>query len=156
RGGIEGAVGFDYRWPSQPWHFIFDLRFGKSRTATNRNSSNPSFSTFTSFITFSTFVVGNTANSSTTQATERESHLVADFMIGRDFGLGLFAPQFQFGVRVADLHAKAQALLNNQTTTTTTTFYTSGFPPPVILAGPTTTTTGTATFATWNSRFFGA
>ena len=41
--------------------------------------------------------VTHTANSSATQATEWESHLVADFMIGRDFGLR--RPQAAISVR---------------------------------------------------------
>jgi hypothetical protein len=40
-------------------------------------------------------------------ATARESHFVADLMIGRDFGLGSSTAQLQFGIRVADLTANA-------------------------------------------------
>src|SRR5579862_3764999 len=30
--GIEGAFGFDYQPSQQPWHFIFDFRYGRTRT----------------------------------------------------------------------------------------------------------------------------
>jgi hypothetical protein len=26
--GIEGALGFDYRW-DRSWHFVFDIRYGR-------------------------------------------------------------------------------------------------------------------------------
>jgi hypothetical protein len=124
KSGLEGAVGFDYRWPGQPWHFVFDIRYGKSRTAT----ANSSFST-------SAFPIFSSA--STTHATEHESHLVTDFMVGRDFGLGVGTSEVQFGIRIADLAASAQEQEAD-----------SGF----ILFSPFSTTAG----GTWRSRFVGA
>ncbi len=128
KSGYEGAVGFDYRWPSQPWHFIFDFRYGKTGTA-SRNSS--------TFSTFGTIFGFPLASSTSSQATERESHLVADFMIGRDLGVGSGTAQVQFGMRVADLWASAQVQESD-----THTFYSHS--------------TVTAATGDWNSRFFGA
>ena len=93
--------------------------------------------------------VTHTANSSATQATEWESHLVADFMIGRDFGFGADRPQLQFGLRVADLHAAAQAQENSKSTSSTTTFYSGS-----VIAHSSASASGSA-FATWGSNFFG-
>src|SRR5581483_328185 len=119
------AVGFDYRWAQNPsWHFVFDLRYGRSKK-TSVNSSSSSFSTVTSFhstFPFFTSTITKTSNSSTTTGTLRESHLVADFMIGRDLGVGLASlHQVQFGIRIADLYAKAQATQNNQSSISVTT-----------------------------------
>src|SRR5450631_3801172 len=58
--GLEGAVGFDYQWPSQPWHFIFDFRYGRTKTATaNSASSSSSSATSQSFVTVSGFSATN-------------------------------------------------------------------------------------------------
>jgi hypothetical protein len=154
RGGYEAAFGFDYRWPSQPWHFVFDFRFGRSKTA-SRGSSNSFSSFFSSTVNIGSGLVATNITTNTTAnntlQTLRESHLVADFMVGRDFGLGTGPSQLQFGIRVADLRAIARARLDNTVTTTSTLFYTG-----TIIGGPTTTTATTSTFATWKSRFFGA
>ena len=140
--GLEGAVGFDYRWPSQPWHFVFDIRYGKTRTARAASS------TFKSFISVPfpsapgfTFL-GTSATSN--QSTEHESHLVADFMIGRDLGVGANTPELQFGIRIADLHASAHLDASAQRT-----FYT-----PTAFGG-TTITTAQSGSGDWSSRFFG-
>jgi|ERR1700730_2632756 hypothetical protein len=165
RNGFEGALGFDYQWPSQPWHFIFDFRYGKSKTATvNSASSSSSSSTFfrTSGIVFGVLQTNtttiSTANSAATRATGWESHLVADFMIGRDLKIGASTPEFQFGFRIADLHAAAQAQQSGQSTTKTDitrTFYSSGTLGPVTTHTSQSTSAATSAYATWNSRFFG-
>jgi hypothetical protein len=141
RSGYEGAVGFDFRWAAdRAWHFVFDIRYGRSKTA-SRNSASSSTN-----IIFSGFTITSILNQTSTQATQREQHLVVDFMAGRDLGIGGSAGQVQFGVRVADLYAAANALRDDRTTTTTT-FYSS-----IVF----TSTTATSTYATWKSRFFGA
>jgi hypothetical protein len=160
RTGIEGALGFDYRW-DRSWHFVFDIRYGRSSAAT-RNSSGPSTTaTFTTFSVplpsrppFSGFRVNNQTDSTTARTTQRESHFVADFMIGRDLGLGTFRPDLQFGLRIADLRAAAKVQINNQSIINSTTFYTPSVGPIEVVA-QTTTTTSTTAFATWKSRFFG-
>ncbi len=131
RSGLGGAVGFDYRWASQPWHFVFDFRFGKSKTTTRSSSS---------FQTFGSFSGVPLTSSTSSTGTQRESHLVADFMIGRDMGFGANKIQLQVGIRVADLRAAAQVLQQGQTT-----FYSSGI-----------ITTAQSASGSWRSRFFGA
>jgi hypothetical protein len=153
RSGLEGAFGIDYRFANAPlWHFVFDFRYGRSRTVSS-NSSNPSSESTPSFFTSSGFLFEkntNTANSSVTEATEKESHLATDFMIGRDVGMGADVPELQVGIRFADLTAKAQAQESGQSTTSTTTFF-SGSP-----IATSSSTTSSLAFATWSSRFFGA
>jgi hypothetical protein len=151
QGGIEGAFGLDYRLPNDPaWHYVFDFRYGQSRTASsNSSSSSSSSSVFGSLFYFSSI---KTATTSTTQATEWESHFVADFMIGRDLGVGATPPELQFGIRIAALHAAAQARENSTSTSTSTPFY---FLDPFPLGPSTTTTTSASAFAAWNSDFFG-
>jgi hypothetical protein len=132
RGGLTGAVGFDYRWANQPWHFVFDFRFGKSKTTT---SSSSSFQTFG--------LISSVLQTSTTSSTgiHRESHSVADFMVGRDMGFGTNKVQLQAGIRVADLRTAAQVLQQGQTT-----FYS-------ISLG--SVTTAQSSSGSWRSRFFG-
>ena len=129
--GFEGAVGLDYRWPNQIWHFVFDFRYGKTRTASNNAAAFQTFGT-----TFGYLLTSATSN----QSTEHESHLVADFMIGRDLGVGGNTPELEFGIRIADLHAAAQMVESSQRT-----FYT----PTTIV------TTARSSLDNWNSRFFG-
>ena len=139
--GIEGAFGFDYRWwPYQPWHFVFDIRYGQ----TGIGSANSSFF-HSSVIIVSGHHFHNTSLTSD-QATEQERHLVADFMVGRDLGIGSQAPwlQLQFGIRVADLWATA-----SETGLSRRHFYSSHAP------GDTRTISETAIGA-WTSGFFGA
>lgn len=165
--GFEFAVGADYQPQGQPWHYIFDFRYGQSGTATS-SSSGSSSSSSTNFVPsgfaspFSSVLLGTTtttttSTSSSTQASQWERHLVADLMIGRDLGVGANKPEFQVGLRVADLHAAAQAMLTGQSVTNInalTTFYSSG----VIgtTSSQQTTSSGFWSAARWNSRFFGA
>ena len=128
--GIEGAVSFDYRWPGRPWHFIFDFRYGKTRS---RSAASSSFQSSVSFFATQTSSTNNSA-------TEREHHLVADFMIGRDLGVGTDRPEFEFGIRIADLYAAAHMAAYGQRT-----FY----------SGSGTVTTAQSGSGDWTSRFFG-
>lgn len=133
RSGFGGAVGFDYRWANQPWHFVFDFRFWKSKTTTKSSSS---------FQTFGSFSGVPLTSSTSSTGTQRESHLVADFMVGRDMGVGTNKVQLQIGIRVADLRAAAQVQQQGQTT-----FYSSGLG---------TIITAQSSSGSWRSRFFGA
>lgn len=166
---LEGAVGFDYHWESQPWHFIFDMRYGKTPTKSSNSSSSTS-STQTSRSTAVTYPTGSivhtiitdkkttTKKSHDANSGEEENHFVADFMIGRDLGVGTSSPQLQLGIRIADLYASADAQQTNTTNVTTqttkTTYYSSA-----VISGPTTTSasssTSSSTSAAWSSRFFG-
>jgi hypothetical protein len=169
-GGIEGAFGFDYRFTNDPlWHFVFDFRYGGSRTV-DSNSSSSSSSSSTNFIThgfasgpfltkipLTTTIRKATANSTSTQASEWESHLVTDFMIGRDLGIGANRPEIELGLRIADLRASGQiSETTNSTTTTTTTAtfysYLSGTSHPT---STNSTSAATSAFGSWNSQFFG-
>lgn len=89
--GYEGAFGFDYRWTDPAWHFVFDIRYGRSRTKT-------------ASMIFGTPISGF-SGTSISQASEHESHFVTDFMVGRDVGFG---SELQFGIRIADLDAASQ------------------------------------------------
>jgi hypothetical protein len=135
--GVEGAAGFDYRWAG-PWHVVADVRYGRSRTAT----ANSGIFNAVPFFTNGTTILLTTTTASS--GTEKESHLVADFMVGRDLGVGSNAPELLFGIRVADLHATAHVNEFGKQT-----FYSSGVFPPTI-------TTAQSASGTWSSRFFGA
>lgn len=139
RGGLEGAFGFDYRFTDQPWHFVFDFRYGKSQTASS-NSSTFHSSQFC-FFTCPPFSPYHLTSATATHATERESHLVTDFMIGRDLGVGANTPELQLGLRIADLFAGAHANEFGHGT-----FYS----PPFGTVSETASATGS-----WSSRFFG-
>ena len=82
------AGGVDYQFAASPWHVSFDFRYGKSGKRTQSN--------------FAAF--GYESGSAASQASHREHHWVADFMVGRDIGLGTKS-QLKFGLRVADLRA---------------------------------------------------
>ncbi len=162
--GIGGAFGFDVRLPDPVWHFVFDFRYGKSRTATNSSSSSSSTSTTTQIFSVLGFVpvstiVTTTNTSSSTQVSEWESHAVADFMVGHDVGMGRTPIEVEFGIRVADLYLGARANETASTTGTTKRTFkcdtTFGRDPTCVSTTP-LGSTSTTTFASWNSRFFGA
>jgi hypothetical protein len=92
--GGEGAFGADYKFANSPWHFSFDARYGESTSAAQALTSG--------------FLPGTVASPVTSSALEaaaaRQSHLVADLMLGYDIG-GTGSNQLQFGVRFADLEA---------------------------------------------------
>ena len=146
RGGWEGAAGFDYNVQG-PWHFVFDIRYGKSRTASNSSSSSTSSSFHTT--TFKTFFSSQKSSSNSQSAWERESHLVTDFMVGRDYGLGTTTGELQLGIRLADLSAKTWA---QQSATTSSSFFSSYGGTPLGSGSTSSTQTASGTF---NSRFFG-
>jgi hypothetical protein len=86
--GWEIAFGADYRIAASPWHVSFDLRYGQAHAKDKKFFGSNSSDGFQ----------GNNFE-------EHESHMVADFMIGRDFNLGIGQSQIKVGVRVADLRA---------------------------------------------------
>ena len=95
KGGYYGAAGFDFDYGGS-WHVVGDVLYGWSRKAAASVHQHY----------FSSFGDGYFSSTNSVQsATERESHLVADLMIGRDFGLGTSTAQLQYGIRVADLAA---------------------------------------------------
>jgi hypothetical protein len=165
--GSEWAFGVDYRPQGQPWHYIFDFRYGQTGTATGHTSGGSSSSS-SSFVPaasqpFPSIVLGTTTNTSTSnsfaaQYSERESHLVADLMIGRDLGVGSNRPELLFGLRVVDLHAGGQAQLTGQSNTlinTTTTFYDVTTFGVGTRSSSLSSASSSSSFASWNSEFFG-
>lgn len=165
--GPEWAIGVDYRPQGQPWHFIFDFRYGQSGTTTSGTSGGSSSSS-TSFVPaaiqpLKSVVLGTTTNTTTsnsfaTQYSERESHLVADLMIGRDLGVGANRPELLFGLRVVDLYAGGQAQLTSQSNTninTTTTFYDVSTFGVGTRTSSQSSSSSISSFASWNSQFFG-
>ena len=114
--GWEGALGFDYRLDNL-WHVSAQFRYGKQKSGSSSNNPAAVFNVLTAFpvTTFTPipFVGSNTAQ-------HKESHWLADFMVGRDLGLGQGLPSiFRFGVRVAEIKAKitGSAQWNNIPTT---------------------------------------
>jgi hypothetical protein len=167
--GFEYAFGVDFAPLAQPYHYVFDFRYGKTGTATGF-ASTASSSSSSKFVRvpppsgFFTTIFGTqtniNSNTSTSQVTKKwENHLAADFMVGRELGVGSNKPDLRFGVRVADLRATAQSLMNSQTNTTTNitrTIYSS-----FVVGGRVTNSTlfssaSSQSFARWNSEFFGA
>ena len=139
--GYEGAAGFDYRWPGQQfWHVVADVRYGHTKTAT-ASASSFAATPFSPFGSPTAILLTTTTAAS---GTEKESHLVADFMIGRDLGVGSNTPQLQFGIRVADLKASVQV-----SETGKRTFYSSNIFPGTI-------TTAQSASGIWSTSFFGA
>jgi len=137
--GGEFAAGFDYHLAYSPYHYVFDIRGGWSKASTQNANSASSFHT-SSFL-FSSTVQNNNSGI----FTEKESHIVADFMIGRDFGLGKGQGQLQFGIRVADLSAVTQAQLSTQSTRSFYSNFATGL-----------TQSSQTAVGSFKSRFFGA
>jgi len=77
--------------------------------------------------------------------------LVADFMVGRDYGLGTTTGQWQFGIRLADLSAKTWV---QQSATTSSSFFSTYIPNGALIRSGSTSSTENASGA-FNSRFFG-
>ena len=90
---VAGAV--DYRIDAT-WHVSADFRYrvNKSRTTTSTQGALTSFSPFPGFPLTIPYVGGNSAN-------RKELNWVADFMVGRDLGIGSGTSQLKAGLRVA-------------------------------------------------------
>jgi hypothetical protein len=98
--GWNGAFGFDYRIDSV-WHASGSFRYGQSRTR-SAPTSRPVGLFATTTGTPATPIAG------TNTATRNETNWVADFMVGRDIGLGANNPQLKLGLRVADIRGKTE------------------------------------------------
>jgi hypothetical protein len=97
----QGAAGFDYHVAGSPWHVSGQVRYGQGKDsgafAGARNLS----------------IMGATiALAQTAAGTEKETHGLADFAVGRDFNIGGATVQAKAGVRVAELTAQASAISN--------------------------------------------
>jgi hypothetical protein len=99
--GWNGAFGFDYRIDAL-WHASGSLRYGQSRTRVAPGSA--PLGVFATPIFPTTPIPFAGANT----ASRRETNWVADFMVGRDIGIGTNNPQLKVGLRVADIRGKTE------------------------------------------------
>ncbi len=120
RWGWDGAFGFDYRIDSV-WHASASFRYGQGKRRTTAN--NGPVGIFATTPTTATPIAGKNI------ATRHETNWVADFMVGRDLGLGTNYPQVKVGLRVADIRGKTEgsAAWNVFPTTTSPTVHTRGY-----------------------------
>src|SRR5262249_12789987 len=96
--GFEYAFGADFAPMGQPYHYVFDFRYGRTGAVagTASTASSSASSVFVRQPPPSPFFFGSTifgtqtdtkSNTSISQVTHKwENHLVADLMIGRDLG----------------------------------------------------------------------
>jgi hypothetical protein len=119
RMGWEAAGGIDYQFACSPWHVSTNLRYGQARSKTKNAFYGP-YST--SELPTGGGNYRSTHISGSGQLGHKEDHLVADFMVGRDVGLGSGKSQLKVGVRVANLRAKTTASGNFHFDQFTTTF----------------------------------
>lgn len=98
--GLGGAVGLEVRPPSlSPWSFGVNLQVGGTRRKKQ---------------TFSTFASSSPSVGATLTQSRKAEHLILDFMVGRDMGLGLDRTgepllQLQAGLRYARLKENERA-----------------------------------------------
>ncbi len=92
--GWDVAGGFDYRFDGY-WHIIGDFRYGQNQ----RNFNSFQYACIGTFGPFGCF----TPISGPNTASRRESNWDADFMIGRDIGLGAGTSKLEGGLRIAEI-----------------------------------------------------
>lgn len=98
--GWDAATGFDYRFSASRWHISGQFRYGEVKT-----SSSTSF--VDQFSDSTTNVVATTSSA----ATQKETHWLADLAAGYDLlGNGPDAMQMKFGIRVAEYRAQTHSL----------------------------------------------
>jgi hypothetical protein len=101
--GWNGALGFDYRI-DEVWHASGSFRYGQNRTRSGAASTPQAvFNLGPTF--YPTSVVGIVGANT---ATRHETNWTADFMVGRDIGIGTNNPQVKVGLRVADIRGKTE------------------------------------------------
>jgi hypothetical protein len=91
--GWDAAIGFDYRFATSPWHVNMQFRYGEAKSST---------SSFAAPIA-SPGLVGST----TSTGTDKETHWLADFAVGRDVGIGPASVQVKAGMRIAELTSQS-------------------------------------------------
>ena len=122
--GFEAAGGFDHRISGTPWHVSAEVRYGEDKTS-GSNSSSFGLSGLGGGI-------GSFSLTSAATGSDKETHGLADFAVGRDFGVGTDAVQFKVGIRLAEITANSNAGLN-------TTEAIAGITPIATIGGGTTT-----------------
>jgi len=102
--GFGVAGGFDYRLDPF-WHVSGDFRYGRNRSRTSNSSPQADFNipTTTCSPVCGTRKVPFTGTNS---ARRSESNWEADFMVGRDIGLGIGSSQLKLGIRVAEIRGQ--------------------------------------------------
>lgn len=123
RWGWNGAIGLDYRFNGD-WHISGGFRYGSNQQKRSTHSPVGTFSVpglIQSFIPGTTpSAAGTTVSTAikvagkivgTNSATREEHNWAADFMVGRDIGLGSGNSQLKAGVRVAQVHGKTEGLV---------------------------------------------
>ena len=106
--GPEVAAGFDCRFALTPWHVSAQVRYGSNSQQSGAFNPRGTFLSRTARAgpgTPSAFVPV-LANGSG-NFSQRETHALADFAVGRDVGLGLGQTQLKVGLRIAEIEAKA-------------------------------------------------
>jgi len=127
RWGWEAAIGVEFRPGMSPWIWSAQFRYGQH--GSNSESSNP----------LATFLVGNFATTpfnfvGTNSASRKEHHWVADFMVGRDMGLGQGHNTLRFGVRIAQIWGKTTGSAQWQFNALTPTLPCTALPPSAYCA----------------------
>ena len=105
----------------QPWHVSGEVRYGEAAALFRAVANGP--------LTISHVTLSAT---SAATGTDRETHGLADFAVGRDLGVGKDAVQFKVGIRVAEITANSNAF-------TSSIVNYSGIAPPIPTAGGGTT-----------------
>jgi hypothetical protein len=110
RVGWQGAVGFDYRFAGLPWHVSAQFRYGRAGDKADGDASSigPVLEVVGPGLAF------NVTATAQTTATNRESHWLADFAIGRDLNTGPDAMQVKVGFRVVELSSRIRQINNSQ------------------------------------------
>lgn len=93
--GWQGAVGVDYASATSPWHVSAQFRYGANGSKSNSSTQIATF--------------GGVATAGSNTADRQEHNWAADFMIGRDAGLG-FPSQLKVGLRVAEIWGRTSGV----------------------------------------------
>lgn len=107
--GWEGAIGFEYRPSMSPWIWSGQFRYGGYRARSASNNPNATFATIPVPPFPGTFPFAVAGNNT---ASRKEHHWAADFMVGRDLGLGQGRNTVRFGVRVAEIQGRTTGSAN--------------------------------------------
>jgi opacity protein-like surface antigen len=127
RWGWEAAIGVEYRPGMSPWIWSAQFRYGQH--GSNSASNSPT----------ATFLVGNFATTpfnftGANSASRKEHHWAADFMVGRDMGLGQGRTTARFGVRIAQIWGKTNGSAQWQFNALTPTLPCTAAPPSAYCA----------------------
>ena len=114
--GWNIAGGVDYRLDAW-WHVSAAYRYGRNKSRTTNGAPIAVFGVPTTPAATSIIPLAFAGSNS---ASHEETNWVADFMVGRDIGLGLGKSQVKFGVRVAEIRGKTNGSASFQVPTAAT------------------------------------